>query len=401
MEDIKVQLAHYKAAVKVELEDLLHWWRTYTVDEQHGGFYGEIGNDNEAILNQPKGIVLNSRILWTFSAAFLLKQQEEDLAIAKRAFSYILDCFYDSSKGGFYWSVDAHGKMQDGKKQIYGQAFTIYGLVEYYKATGDEKALELAKNTYQLIERHSFDPVNLGYIEAFGKDWQPLADLRLSDKDLNAEKSMNTHLHIIEAYANLYLVWKDGQLATAIKKLLFVFKNYIITAANRLSLFFSVDWKPQSPLISYGHDIEAAWLLQECAEILGDEEEIVVFKTLALKLTNAVNDGVDNDGGMYYEYDPANDHLIREKHWWPQAEAMVGFFNAYQLTANPEYLLKSISSWSFISTTLKDCKNGEWYWGIYPDGTVMNENKAGFWKCPYHNGRACLEILKRDANSFS
>ncbi|MES2651103.1 MAG: AGE family epimerase/isomerase [Bacteroidota bacterium] len=395
MNENKIQLAHYKAAVEIELQALLNWWRTYTVDEKHGGFYGEVGNDNKAIFGSPKGIVLNSRILWTFSAAFLLKQNEENLIIAKRAFHYILERFYDSSNGGFYWSLSANGEMLDGKKQIYGQAFTIYGLAEYYKVTGDERALELAKDTYRLIEKHSFDPVNLGYIEAFDQDWQMLADLRLSDKDLNAEKSMNTHLHIIEAYANLYLIWKDEQLAKAIKQLLFVFKEYIITETNHLSLFFSVNWKPQSSLISYGHDIEAAWLLQECAEILGDPEEIVVFKTLALNLTNAVNDGLDKDGGMYYEYDPSIDHLVREKHWWPQAEAMVGFFNAYQLTANADFLLKSIRSWNFIGAMLKDHKNGEWYWGIYPDGTLMKENKAGFWKCPYHNGRACMEVLKR------
>ncbi len=391
MINIKVQLETYKKEVDEELQALLNWWRTYTVDEQHGGFYGEVGNDNKAIADKPKGIVLNSRILWTFSAAYLLKRNEEDLTIAKRAFHYILGHFYDSPNGGFYWSVGAKGEMLDGKKQIYGQAFTIYGLSEYYKATGDEKALELAKESFQLLEQHSFDPVNLGYIEAFSQSWQTISDLRLSDKDLNAEKSMNTHLHIIEAYANLYQVWKDERLAKAIKQLLFVFKKHILNENYHLNLFFSLDWQPQSSVVSYGHDIEAAWLLQECAESLADEDEIVAFKSIALKLSHAVGDGVDGDGGMFYEYDAV--HLVREKHWWPQAEAMVGFFNAYQLTKDNDYLLKSISSWTFVTASLKDHQNGEWYWGIYPDGTLMKENKAGFWKCPYHNGRACMEIL--------
>lgn len=395
MDQNRAQLEDYKAAVGDELQVLLAWWKTNTIDELQGGFYGEVGNDNQALANEPKGIVLNSRILWTFSAAFLLRHEQDDLALAKRAFDYIVTHFYDAPNGGFYWSVTASGEMLDGKKQIYGQAFTIYGLAEYFKATGDEKALELAKETFAYIEQHSFDPNHLGYIEAFDQNWQTLADLRLSDKDLNAEKSMNTHLHIIEAYANLYQVWKDERLAKAIKNLLLVFRKYIITESYHLSLFFSVDWRPQSSIISFGHDIEAAWLLQECAEKLGDDDEVKRFKTIAILITAAATKGLDKDGAMYYEYDAKIHHLVAEKHWWPQAEAMVGFFNAYQLIGDFNYAAKSIKSWSFVNEQLKDHKNGEWFWGIYPDGTLMKENKAGFWKCPYHNGRACLEILTR------
>ncbi|MEJ5993807.1 AGE family epimerase/isomerase [Pedobacter sp. Du54] len=394
MNAIKVQLEKYKLALDLELTSLLSWWKTNTIDEEQGGFFGEVSNDNQALRGEPKGIVLNSRILWTFSAAFLLKGRLEDLAIAKRAFEYMVDYFYDLPNGGFYWSLSADGKMLAGKKQIYGQAFAIYGLAEYFKATGDEKALELAKETFQLIEKHSFDPLHLGYIEAFDQTWQSLADLRLSDKDLNAEKSMNTHLHIVEAYANLYGIWKDERLAKAIKDLLFVFKKHIIIGSS-LSLFFSTAWQPLSAIVSFGHDIEAAWLLQECAEILADEEEIAFFKSIALQITDATIKGVDGDGGMYYEYDASTHHLVDEKHWWPQAEAMVGFFNAFQLTGNSEYLTKSIKTWSFIFTKLRDHDNGEWFWGIYRNGTLMDENKGGFWKCPYHNGRACMEILKR------
>ncbi len=389
------QLEWYKAAVDSELNDLLKWWKTNTIDELQGGFYGEVGNNNEAFAGEPKGIVLNSRILWTFSAASLLRQQLDDLVIAKRAFDYIINHFYDALNGGFYWSLSANGEVLDGKKQIYGQAFAIYGLTEYFKATGDEKALELAKDTFAVIEQHSFDPIHSGYIEAFDQNWKSLADLRLSDKDLNVEKSMNTHLHIIEAYANLYQVWKDEHLAKAIKNLLLVFKKYIITESHHLSLFFSSDWKPQSSIISFGHDIEAAWLLQECAESLGDDDEIEAFKSLSISIADAAAKGLDEDGAMYYEYDAELKHLVTEKHWWPQAEAMIGFFNAYQLTDDHDYLTRSIRSWQFIAGNLRDNKNGEWFWGIYADGTLMNESKAGFWKCPYHNGRACMEILIR------
>jgi mannobiose 2-epimerase len=393
MQDIQVILKQYRTSVEAELVSLLNWWRAFTIDEQQGGFYGEVGNNNQPIPNAPKGIVLNSRILWTFSAAYLLRSDKEDLAIAKRAFKYIVDYFHDSSNGGFYWSLEANGTVLDGKKQIYGQAFAIYGLAEYYKASQDEQALTLAQETFQLIEQHSFDPVHLGYIDAFDQNWQAISDLRLSEKDLNAAKSMNTHLHVIEAYANLYQSWKDERLAKSIKELLLVFKKYIIADDHRLSLFFTPNWQPQSTLISYGHDIEAAWLLQACAEDLQDEDEISDFKVLAHQITLAAQAGIDVDGGMYYEFDPGTNCLVREKHWWPQAETMIGFFNAYQLSGDEHFLTSSIRSWRFILTNLKDDEKGEWFWGVYPDGSVMEQNKAGFWKCPYHNVRACIKII--------
>ncbi|MES2417713.1 MAG: AGE family epimerase/isomerase [Bacteroidota bacterium] len=385
----------YSTALRTELASILTWWKTYTIDQEHGGFWGEINNENQSTPAAPKGIVLYSRILWTFSAAWLFGKNADDLTMATRAFSYINQHFLDARYGGFYWSVKANGTMLDGKKQIYGQAFTIYGLSEYYKASGNEQALELAKSTFRLIEKYSYDPINQGYIEAFDQSWQFLADLRLSYKDLNAKKSMNTHLHIVEAYANLYSVWQDESLASAIKELLSVFKRFIIKPDSHLGLFFTTSWQPLSTIVSYGHDIEAAWLLLECAEAIGEEMEITTFKKIALQLTQATIAGLDIDGGLYYEYETATGHTIKEKHWWPQAEAMVGFFNAYQLSGNIQFLQQAIKSWSFIEKYLKDNCGGEWYWGVNETYALMPEPKAGFWKCPYHNARACMEIVNR------
>lgn len=388
-------LGKYADALGIELQNLLYWWKTFAVDHERGGFYGEVQNDNLPLKGQPKGLVLNSRILWTFSSAYLLNHLPDDLLMAKRAFEYLCDFFYDHRYGGFYWSVDAGGNPLDRKKQIYGQAFAIYGLSEYFKATNDTRALNLAKETFGLIEQYSLDPIHEGYTEAFSADWSPIDDLRLSEKDLNTAKSMNTHLHIIEAYANLYAIWSDMRLGGALKKLLIVFKTHLIGSDFHQQLFFSKNWESQSAIISYGHDIEAAWLLQACAESLGDEEEINTFKQLAIAMTDAVMDGVDSDGGMYYEYNPENRLLVREKHWWPQAEAMIGFFNAYELSENKMYLNRSMDSWNFVKETLRDGQNGEWYWGVHTDGSLMPGSKAGFWKCPYHNGRACMELIKR------
>lgn len=389
-------LTNFKQALETELQNLLSWWSSHTLDQQLGGFYGQINNANQAT-NSPKGLVLNARILYTFSSAYLLRNNNEELEIAHRAYHYLLDFFADQKEGGFFWSLTPQGQTLDQKKQVYGQAFAIYALAEYYKATSNQLALAAAKKTYDLLEKHSYDKAHSGYIEAHTRDWQPIADLRLSEKDQNDQKSMNTHLHIIEAYANLYSVWNDEGLKTAIQKLLTNFKTNIIhPKTGHLQLFFDIDWEVKSTLVSFGHDIEAAWLLLEAAEIINNKEEIQDFKILALKMADAASRGLHKSGGLTYEFNPTNQQYINEFHWWPQAEAMVGFFNAWQISGNENYLNATFKAWNFIKTYLKDNENGEWFWGVYEDHSIMkNEDKAGFWKCPYHNGRACIEIIKR------
>jgi mannobiose 2-epimerase len=393
-------LSTFKTEIQNELEQILNWWLKYSIDQENGGFHGEISNENLPSANAPKGLVLNARILYTFSSAFLITQEKSYLEAAHRAFDYLVTYFLDQKHGGFYWSLSFDGQKLDGKKQVYGQAFVIYALAEYYKATSNEKAITLAKNTFSLLEKHSFDSINLGYIEALTENWKLLTDLRLSDKDQNEKKSMNTHLHVIEAYANLYLVWTDNSLKIAIKNLLQNFEDYIINPkTHHLNLFFTEEWEVKSSIVSFGHDIEAAWLLQEAAEIINDEEKVVRFKDLALQLTIATEQCLATNGGLYYEYKPVTKHWIKEFHWWPQAEAMVGFFNTYQNTKAQKHLDNALKSWSFIKTHLKDQQNGEWFWGVNHDYSVMqNYNKAGFWKCPYHNGRACMELLKRTSS---
>ena len=208
---------------------------------------------------------------------------------------------------------------------------------------------------------------------------------------------MNTHLHVIEAYASLYQVWKDPLLAERIEELLQVFHSYIIDKQTlQQRLFFLNDWQPQASVISFGHDVEAAWLLQECAEALGKKEWLSLYREYAVSMAAAALPALDSDGGIWYEYDPQANHWIKEKHWWPQAEAMVGFFNAWQLSGDEQFLKHSMRAWDFCRTFLKDKKAGEWYWGIAENGRPMaDEVKAGFWKCPYHNGRACLELIRR------
>ncbi|MCV2483742.1 AGE family epimerase/isomerase [Flavobacterium sp. SH_e] len=385
-----------KSELTAELDSILKYWSQRTIDDQNGGFVGQIDFNDHLIANAEKGSVLNARILWTFSASYQTTKNENHKKLAKRAFEFLAAYFYDTQFGGLFWSINEDKTPKDTKNQIYALAFAIYGLSEYYTISKEERALEIAKNLYAKIQEHSYDKLNKGYFEAFTRDWQPIEDLRLSAKDANEKKTMNTHLHIIEGYVNLYKVWKDEKLHQDIVELLETIEKYFInTETGHLRLFFDENWKEKPDVISYGHDIEAAWLLQQCAEISGNETLIANFKKHAVQIANVTMEGLDSDGGLWYEYDPEKKKLIPEKHWWPQAEALIGFYNAYQLTGKEEYLDIVYKIWKFTKKYMIDHQNGEWFWGVYDDYSIMKKDKAGFWKCPYHNGRACLELIAR------
>jgi mannobiose 2-epimerase len=397
VQSILDELELYKTELTHELSRILDYWLKYTPDEVNGGFIGRIDSDENIVAGSPKGSVLNARILWSFAAAYNLNKNEAYLKYAGRAYQYIITHFIDKEHGGVYWTVDYKGKPLDTKKQVYAIAFNIYALSEYYRASGDEAVKTLAINLYNLLVKHSYDPIKTGYFEAFTRDWLPISDLRLSAKDANEKKTMNTHLHVLEAYTNLYRIWPDEGLKAQIIGLLNNFTEHIIDIETKhLGLFFDEDWSPKSSTVSYGHDIEATWLLQEAAAVISDELILGEIKQLNIGITEATLKGLDSDGGLWYEYEPTEDHLIKEKHWWPQAEAMIGFYNTWQITGNEEYLHLSIKNWDFVKNKIIDTKNGEWVWGINDKGDLMpGEDKAGLWKCPYHNSRACIEIITR------
>ena len=390
------KLNQLQSELSAELDSILAYWSKKTIDNQNDGFIGQINSNEEIISDADKGSVLNARILWSFSAAYQNTKNEEHKKIATRAFDFLSNHFYDSEFGGLFWSINADTTPKDTKNQIYALAFAIYGFSEYYVISKDEKALAIAINLYLRIQKHSYDPVNKGYLEAFTRDWQPIEDLRLSSKDANEKKTMNTHLHIVEAYANLFKVWKDPKLQSDTVELLKTIEEHFInTQTGHLHLFFDENWVEKPDVISYGHDIEAAWLLLQCAEISEDENLIANYKKHAIQIAEVTQEGLDRDGGLWYEFDPKTNELIAEKHWWVQAEALIGFYNAYQLTGDEKYLEIVLKNWKFIKTHIIDQQNGEWFWGINKDYSLIEKDKAGFWKCPYHNSRACLELINR------
>lgn len=389
------ELFHFIGEFESELENILTYWRNNTVDRALGGFIGQIAEGEVIHPDAEKGSVLNARILWSFSAAYNFSGDLKDLYLAQHSFLYIKAHFIDTKHGGVYWSLDHNGLPKDRKKQIYAIAFTIYGLSEYHLAAGDNEALDLAIALFRNIELHSFDPVDGGYFEAFAENWDPVPDLRLSQKDANEKKTMNTHLHVLEAYTTLYKIWPDEHLKNQIISLLGVFNNYIINTNGHLGLFFDEKWNRKSSEVSYGHDIEASWLLLEAAEMIKHQELTLHFKSMAIKIAGASADGID-DKAMIYEYSPEDNHRNDEKHWWVQAEAMVGFLNAFEISKNPAFLKHFDRIWTYTKKYIIDHQNGEWFWGRNGDGTLMpKQDKAGLWKCPYHNSRACMEIISR------
>ena len=395
-----MQTKNLKTELTTELDNILEYWSNHTIDPENGGFIGQIDCKEHKNHQSEKGAVLNARILWSFAAGYKIIKDQAHKKIAKKAFEFIQKHFYDPEFGGIYWSIHADGAPKDTKNQIYALAFMIYGLTEYYSISNDNNALELAISLYKKIQEYSYDPIQKGYFEAFTRDWQPIEDLRLSDKDANEKKTMNTHLHIVEGYANLYKVWKDETLKSNIIELLEVIETHFINKeTGHLRLFFDENWIEKKDVISYGHDIEAAWLLLQCAEISENEALIERYKKYAIQMTDATIEGIDpKDGGLWYELEPEQNKLVAEKHWWPQAELMIGFYNAYQLTNNENYLNIVLKNWNFIKNHLIDKKNGEWFWGVYADYSKIQKDKAGLWKCPYHNSRACIELVQRIKN---
>lgn len=389
-------LEKLKSEVKEELiNNILPFWSTKMVDTDNGGFYGQMDGHNHLIPKADKGGILNARILWTFSSAYLQEKNPLYLEMANRAKAYIMDHFFDQEQGGTYWAISFEGKPTDTKKQIYSQAFFIYAFSEHYRASGDESSLQTAIELFRIIELRSFDHQLNGYFEAYSRDWQLLEDLRLSDKDANEKKTMNTHLHILEAYTNLYRIWKNDELALPLRNLILIFTEKIVNQKTKhLELFFDEHWNPKSEIVSYGHDIEASWLIDEAARVLGDQKLLEEVQKTCLQIAEAACDGLQPDGSMVYE--KSMGHLDNDRHWWVQAESVVGFLNAYKLTNNQLWLDRAMKSWKYIQNNIIDTRDGEWFWSFKDDGTInQKDDKAGFWKCPYHNSRMCLEIMMK------
>ncbi len=422
IEDGIGQLAHW--AERELKENILPWWEKHAKDEASGGFYGFIDNLGRGRPSEPRSIVMVSRFLWAHSAAAFQLAAPEYLAFAEYAYSYLKNAFIDPQYGGVFWAVLQNGRPHIQKKQIYGQAFAVYGLSEYALALLKNNNFEFspkidivreqAINIYNLVEANALDTRNGGYMEARAQNWEATENLKLSANDMNCQKSMNTNLHVMEAWTNLLRLevqaQKRGQagadsnvqnIARSLKNLIDVTVQHILAGDNHLDLFFDTDWKVLGrDIISYGHDIEASWLLDEALEELGKQpayrgiRETYLPKVLAIAKT-AYEEGFDIESGGYDNEFTAGQRDTN-RIWWCQAEAMVGFFNAWQASGEKKYLQAVYALRDWVEKYQKDREQGEWFSTVDRQGVpVSRVYKGGNWKTAYHNGRACLELMRR------
>lgn len=380
--------------VKDLKENILRFWIHHAVDPS-GGFYGRLKRDGTPVADAPKGGVLNARILWTFSTAYRMYGDSVYKVMADRAQRYFTDHFVDEEYGGAYWLVRADGSLLDGTKQTYGCSYAVYGLAEHFRATGNLESLRHAVEIYRTMERIIRDPVQDGYIETFARNWQQPEKIGY-DGDGVATKTMNTHIHVLEAYTALYRVWRNPGLRERLHRLTELMADKFYNPVTRhLNLYLDRNWNNLKDIDSYGHDIETSWLLTEAAELLDDDSLKTRCSKLSLALCDAaLADGLNDKGGMMYERN--GNKLRRDSQWWCQAETVLGCVNAWQLTGEARYLRAAERTWSYIKQYVIDTECGEWFKSISADGRPnLDEDKASMWYCPYHNARMGFEIDAR------
>ncbi|WP_053990885.1 AGE family epimerase/isomerase [Mangrovimonas sp. TPBH4] len=377
-----------------ELKRILNYWVDNTLDMEFGGFVGTRNHFNELVPLASKGIILNTRILWSFSAASNHLKTDTYKDICDRAFTYLNDYFRDTIHKGLFWELDYTGAPINKRKQVYAQAFGIYALSEYYLLTGDKTSKQWAIELFQLLETHAKDNERKGYLEAFNEDWTPIEDMRLSEKDMNAAKTMNTHLHVLEAYTSLLKIYDHPNLRASLHELISLFNDTFLNKTYHYDLFFDEEWNLLSNTISYGHDIETAWLVIEAAKALSDDELIKECEAIAIQVADAfLSEGIDKEGAVLNEKNLSTNHIDLDRHWWPQVEALVGLNYAYHISKDQKYLSASLPIWEFTKIHLIDHKNGEWHFRVNDKGIPYeNEDKISMWKAPYHTSRACIML---------
>lgn len=409
MESFNSGLIKYREIFENELKnDILPYWIKYSVDKSGGGFYGAVDLNNRPVLTANRSCVLNARILWTFSAAAIFYNDPEYGKMADYAFNFLQTHFEDIKFGGYFMELKPDNSAAVDIKHTYAQAFVIYALCRYYEFNSSPEVLDIIKKFFHLLDLKTKDKA--GYFEAFTRDWKPYKENRMADN--NEPKSMNTHLHVMEAYAALYRIWKDEIVKIRLTELLNLFMEKIIRTDGHLGIFFDEDFNEASAsngICSFGHEIEASWLLPEAAEILGDNDIIKKMKSLSIKMASAVEQsGVDKDGGLFLESTRFGSHIRTNKHWWLQAENLVGFMNAFQMTGDIKYWEIVKQAWNFIDEHVIDHEKGEWFTKVNrfgvpyleepaddPSPYYRNDWKIDPWKCPYHNGRAMMELIQR------
>lgn len=399
-----VDLNPFEQRVRAHLfEHILPFWCGPAVDRERGGWMAWLSNDLAPDRTQPKGLIVHARILWAFSAVHRVEPWPICAEMAKRAHDFLMDRFWDQQHGGAFWRLRDDGDPLETIKKTYGQSFCIYALAEYHQAFQSAEALRNAQRLFHLLEHHAHDCHRSGYFEVCSRDWTSVVNAPLSERDQNEKKSMNSHLHMLEAFTNLFRIWREPLLEQRLRELISLFEERILNSKTfHLHHFFDEDWNVRSDTYTFGHDIEASWLLCEAAEVLGDEALLKRIQATALSMADAVlSQAFDPGGGIAYE-GKGGKTIDSRRECWPQAEAVVGFLNAFELSRDARYLQAALRTWNFIDAALVDRTHGEWFWRINEDGKPDPAlPKVSEWKGPYHGTRMCLEALRRIASPAS
>ena len=372
---------------------LLPFWEKLR-DEEKGGFYGWMDSDLTIHKDAVKGCILNNRILWFFSNAYLTLKEEGLKAYADHAYAFLKEHCYDAARGGVYWSMDCDGNVVDSTKHTYNQAFAVYALSSYYRAFGRQEALDLARSLVNDIEEKCFD--EYGYKEALDADFHPVENDKLSENGVMADRTMNTLLHVLEAYTEYYRVTGEERVGRKLRRMLDVLAEKIYNPAlHRQEVFFDNNMNSLIDLHSYGHDIETAWLSEHTLEVLGDAEYTAKLTPIIRDLENQIHQTAYRHHSLANECERGK--VDERRIWWVQAESVVGFFNAWEKTGEQRYLDAALDIWGFIKEHVVDHREGgEWFWNVDQYGTPeLQRPIVEPWKCPYHNGRMCMELMRR------
>lgn len=374
-------------------ETIIPFWENLK-DETWGGFYGYMGYDLKVKPKEVKGCILNSRILWFFSSAYVLLKEDHLLEYARHACDFLMKHCLDKVNGGIFWSLNYDGTVQDTTKHTYNQAFAIYALSSYYEASGDPKALKTAFELFRLIEEKCRD--EYGYLEAFNICFEPQENEKLSENGVMAEKTMNTLLHVFEAYTELYRVSGKEEVADCLRYMLDLFAEKVYNwKIGRQEVFFDQQWNSLIDLYSYGHDIETSWLIDRGLEVLCDEAYWKKIQPITEEITENIYQRAYKDHSLVNEAE--NQVIDTTRVWWVQAEAVVGFLNRYQKKPEEKkYLEAAVDIWEYIKEYMVDKRDGsEWFWCIDENRKPVEKPIVEPWKCPYHNGRMCIEVIRR------
>ncbi len=388
--------------VKNHLETkIIPFWNKM-IDRENGGFYGEVDENLNILKEAEKGGIATARFLWTYSRLANHYGDPIYKEYADHIYDFLVTKVLDNDKGGIYWLVDYKGNPSEPTKHVYAQSFAVYGLSEYYKLTGKEEALKYAMDLFNIIETTGFDQENQAYLEEFDVNWNPQSNDKLSELEVVASITQNTHLHILEGYTTLLEVTSDERVKKALIKLIDTFYNKIYNADLKcFNVFFDSKWNSIIDTESYGHDIEATWLLDAAMDVVlsvDSDEELVSkykkYKKMNIDVAASVKEKAFKDSSLIAER--VNDKINPQRIWWAQAESMVGFYNQYQKTNDVEYLKIVEEFWKYINEVIVDHRDGgEWHWDERHNYEKVDNYIAGPWKTNYHNVRACLELIER------